>query len=289
MVTTSSPSKSSTLTKTALALKLGVSRSSLYYQHKRPAIDEEVRRQIEAVLASHPAYGHKRIALALKLNKKRILRVMKKFDLKPYRRRRTPRKLADEGKPATRYQNLIKNFCPIRQDIVWVSDFTYIKFHEYFIYLATFMDLFTREIVGWHISRYHTSALVLGAFEHALTNPNHHPPKYTHDDQGSEYEAQEFINTMTTSGIIISMSAKASPWENGFQESFYSGFKLDLGDTSRFGTLGELIEAINQTINYYNEDRIHTSLKMTPKQFRQKHQQRFNLLETKMKDSPFRE
>lgn len=130
MVTTSSPSKSSTLTKTALALKLGVSRSSLYYQHKRPAIDEEVRRQIEAVLASHPAYGHKRIALALKLNKKRILRVMKKFDLKPYRRRRTPRKLADEGKPATRYQNLIKNFCPIRQDIVWVSDFTYIKFHE---------------------------------------------------------------------------------------------------------------------------------------------------------------
>lgn len=58
--------------KKELARKLGISRSSLYYQPKRPAIDEEVRRQIESVLADHPAYGHKRIALQLKLNKKRI-------------------------------------------------------------------------------------------------------------------------------------------------------------------------------------------------------------------------
>ena len=74
-------------TKTDLAKKLGVSRSSLYYKHKRPALDEEVKRQIEAVLVNHPAYGHKRIALELKLNKKRILRVMKKYGIKPYRRR----------------------------------------------------------------------------------------------------------------------------------------------------------------------------------------------------------
>ena len=66
------------LTKKELAARLGISRSSLYYQRKRPKIDEEVKRQIEAVLADNPSYGHKRIALALKLNKKRILRVMKK-------------------------------------------------------------------------------------------------------------------------------------------------------------------------------------------------------------------
>jgi len=72
------------ITKTALANTLEISRQSLYYQRKQPLLDEEVKRQIEAVLSDHPAYGHKRIALELKLNKKRILRVMKKFGIKPY-------------------------------------------------------------------------------------------------------------------------------------------------------------------------------------------------------------
>ena len=157
-------------TKTDLAKKLGVSRSSLYYKHKRPAVDEEVKRQIEAVLVNHPAYGHKRIALELKLNKKRILRVMKKFGIKPYRRRVHPIKKDDLGKAPSHHLNLICEFCPIVPDVVWVADFTYIRFHEYFIYVATYMDLYSREIVGWHISRYHTSSLVLAAWEHALTN-----------------------------------------------------------------------------------------------------------------------
>jgi hypothetical protein len=75
------------MSKLELAKSLGISVSSLYYQAKRPAIDEEVKRQIESVQTDHPAYGHKRIALALKLNKKRIRRVMKKFNLRPYRRK----------------------------------------------------------------------------------------------------------------------------------------------------------------------------------------------------------
>lgn len=275
-----------TITKTALAKKLGVSRSSLYYHHKRPAIDEEVRRQIESVLVDHPAYGHKRIALELRLNKKRILRVMKKFGLKPYRRRKTPTKPADLGKPATRYPNLVKTFCPIRPDVVWASDFTYIRFHDYFIYLATFMDIFTREVIGWNVSRFHTSDLVLGAWQHALTNQFHRLPGYTHDDQGSEYDSQAFTETIESAGVTISMSAKASPWENGFQESFYAGFKLDLGDPNRFDQLGELIEAINQTIKYYNDRRIHTSLKMSPCQFREKFYTRYQMLQTPATDFP---
>lgn len=283
-----------TITKTALAKKLGVSRSSLYYRHKRPAIDEEVKHQIESVLVDNPSYGHKRIAIELKLNKKRILRVMKKFGIKPYRRRKAPDKPNDKGKPETKYSNLIKGFCPIAQDVVWASDFTYIKFHEYFIYLCTFMDLFTREIVGWHVSRFHTSGLVLGAWEHALTNSDHHLPIYTHDDQGSEYDSQDFTHTIETAGVIISMSKKGSPWENGFQESFYANFKLDLGDPNRFEQLGELIEEINARIKYYNTKRIHTSLKMSPKQFREKQSngyqscrniQTLKLTKTKMKDS----
>ena len=75
------------LTKTEIAKSLGISRSSLYYQPKHLTIDLAIKRQIQGVLSIHPRYGHKRIAMELKLNRKRILRVMKRFSLKPYRRR----------------------------------------------------------------------------------------------------------------------------------------------------------------------------------------------------------
>lgn len=263
---------SSLVTKTELARSLGIARSSLYYQHKRPLIDQEVKNQIESVLAANPSYGHKRIALELKLNKKRILRVMKKFGIKPYRRRlKKPRKKGDEGKPETKYPNLIKeiNIKELKESgIIWVSDFTYIKYREKFIYLATVMDLFGRSIVGVNISRFHNAQLVLGALENALTKQA--PPSILHSDQGSEYDSQKYQNLAEKIDIKISMSRKSSPWENAYQESFYSQFKVDLGDPNRFNTLGELIEEIYSTINYYNTKRIHTSLKMSPKEYREK-------------------
>lgn len=157
------------ITKTQIAKKLGISRGSLYYQKKRPALDEEIKRQIETVLAENKGYGHKRIAIELKLNKKRILRVMKKFNIKPYRRRpKKPRKKEDEGKEAGKNTvNIYKLLCPIAPNIVWVSDFTYIKFKGRFIYLATIMDMYTREIIGVAVSRFHNQNLVMEAFMEA--------------------------------------------------------------------------------------------------------------------------
>lgn len=255
--------------KTRLAKKLGVSRGMLYYQHKRPITDESSKKEILEVLQKHPAYGHKRIALELKRNRKRILRVMKKFGIKPYRRRKTPRKLADEGKAETKFVNLIENFCPTKPNVIWVGDFTWIYFNGVFYYLATVMDLFTREIIGWSFASHHTMELVIEAFNDAVKKTGK-TPVYFHCDQGSEYDSAAYLDLMQFHKIKISMSRKSHPWENGYQESFYSHFKLELGDPGRFADLGELIEAIAQTIYYYNHDRIHTSLKMSPVQFREK-------------------
>ena len=146
------------MNKRKLARDLGIARSTLYYVRKRDALDEEVKRQIEAVMVEHPAYGHKRIALHLKIGHTRVRRVMKKYGLKPYRRRvRQPRKPDDAGKRPTSYPNLLAPLLD-QQRIrgpghVWCTDFTYLKYQGKFMYLATVIDVFTREIVGINILR----------------------------------------------------------------------------------------------------------------------------------------
>lgn len=261
--------KQQKITKTQIAKKLGISRGSLYYVKKRPALDEEIKHQIETVLAEHNAYGHKRIAMELKMNKKRVLRVMKKYTIKPYRKRgKKPNKKEDAGKPAEKDSvNVYKLLCPIAPNMVWVSDFTYIKFKGRFIYVATIMDMYTREILGIAVSRFHNQNLVMEACMDAEKKTKTHP-RYLHSDQGSEYTSDDYKTYVASKQITISFADKASPWQNGFQESFYGKFKEDLGFMEQFESLGELVEAIYQTIYYYNTKRIHTSLKMSPIQFR---------------------
>jgi transposase InsO family protein len=263
------------ITKTEVARKLGISRGMLYYQHKQPVIDEEVKHQIEAVLGEHKAYGHKRIAPELKLNRKRILRVMKKFNIKPYRMRpKKPNKKEDKGKASEiDAVNIYKLFCPVCPNTVWVSDFTYIKFRGRFIYLATIMDMYTREIIGIAISRFHNQNLVMEAFMDAEKKIKTNP-LYLHSDQGSEYTSEDYKTYVTGKQTTLSFADKASPWQNGYQESFYGKLKVDLGHMEQFETLGELIEAIYQTLFYYNNKRRHTALNMSPIQFKLLYQKR---------------
>jgi len=91
-----------------------------------------------------------------------------------------------------------------------------------------------------------------------------------HSDNGSEFDSRVFIQALETLGVQISRSAPGCPWENGYQESFYSQFKVDLGDPNRFDSLGELVFAIYQTIYDYNHSRIHSALGMSPVEFAQK-------------------
>ena len=259
------------MNKSKLARDLGIARSSLYYVRKREAIDEEVKRQIEAVMVEHPAYGHKRIALHLQMGHNRIRRVMKKYDLKPYRRRpRQPRKPDDLDKAPTSYPNLLAPLLEhqriIRPGQVWCTDFTYLRYRGKVIYLATVIDVCTREIVGVNILRYHNRFLVIGALEDALRT--YAAPDIVHSDQGSEYDSADSTNLVHHVRAQLSMSAKGAPWHNGYKESFYSHFKAEVGDLDRFDTLGELVEFIYQHIVYYNHRRIHSALKMPPAEFR---------------------
>jgi len=149
--------------KKELALCLGISRQSLYYKPKMPAKDLKLKAEIEKVMSGNKAYGHRRIAYALSLNKKRVLRVMKLFGLEPQRRRGSPKKPEDIGQSPMTIPNLLKGRAIDAQGKVWVSDFTYLPYYGKFAYLATFEDLFTREIVGWALSLRHDADLIFEA------------------------------------------------------------------------------------------------------------------------------
>lgn len=263
-----------TKTKTALAKELGICRASLYYQPKKPSSDEELKNKIIAVMDEHPAYGHRRVALALSKNKKAIIRVMNKNHLRPkVRRGWRPTKPEDLNKPETRTENILKLICPIQPNVVWAGDFTYLWFRDKFWYVATVIDLYTREIVGWHIANHHTTALIMEAFNDAARRTKT-ASKYFHSDQGSEYLAGAYESLLAQHKTIPSHSRKSSPWQNGCQESFYSQFKLELGNQNRFNHIGELIEAIHWQITYYNNRRIHSALKMPPLLFKEKYLQK---------------
>lgn len=259
--------------KAKLALKLGVSRSSLYYQPSKAAQDEQEKEVIKAVMRDHPAYGHKRIALHLHWGKNHVRRIMKEFHLKPARRRmqKPPAKTEDFHQSPVEYPNFYLLYPELNEvdecGVLWRADFTYLKIQGRFWYCATVIEVATREIVGYAFSQHHDAALVTSALQDALKK--YPPPLILHSDQGSEYRSQKQITLCEQHKILISMSNKASPWHNAHQESFFSHFKVEFGDFNRFDTIGEVFAELSQMIYYYNHDRIHTALKMPPVTYRQ--------------------
>jgi len=195
--------------KKEMAKELGISRQSLYCKPKLPEKDLKLKAEIERVMTNHKAYGRKRIALDLRINKKRVLRAMKIFGLKPRRRRKNPEKPEDLGQAPMTIPNFIQGIIIDAPNKVWVSDFTYLSYQGRFIYLATLEDFFTRQVVGWETSVRHNTDLVAQALLNAL---EYYPaPQIAHSDQGSEYRSKLCVNLLKSFNINLSMSEKASP------------------------------------------------------------------------------
>lgn len=258
---------------------LRIPRASFYYQSILEEKDKKLKTEIENVWTKHPGYGGERLAIELQINEKRIRRVMKKFGLRAPRGRKRPRKSRwnDNGTIAP---NLLVSLFPLFKNHVWVTDFTYLKWRNRWVYVATVVDLFTREVLGVSIKTCRGAILVTEALLNALLdNP---PPSIVHSDQGSEYKAKLFKSVLDEFKILPSMSKKKSPWQNGYQESFYGNWKVDIGDVNRFHTLGELTAEIYRSIYYYNNERIHTSLGTAPRKFARQSQINYNQSQEKL-------
>lgn len=252
--------------KTLLARQLGISRSSLYYNPTKEKQDWELKCRIEEVLREHPSYGSRNLAQALGRNRKPIQRVMRLFGLHPYRRR--GKKWRKTKEKTETYDNLLLVEYPMYPHHIWAADFTEVPFQRKKIYVATVLDIFTRQVVGISVAIRKGAPLTIQALWSALLHYSR--PAIFHSDNGREYEAASFMDILYQFGIMVSRSRPGAPWENGYQESFYGKFKLDLGDPNRFETLGELVAEIYRLIWVYNNTRIHSALKMPPAQYAEK-------------------
>jgi putative transposase len=258
---------------------LNIARSTFYYKSLLEEKDEDLRVKIEKVLDDNPSYGHRRIAIELKTNKKPIKRVMKKFGIQPRRGRKKPWKRSgkEEFEPSP---NLLASLFPLYKNHLWITDFTYLKWKNRWVYVCTVIDLFSREVVGISIKTNHSALLVSEALLNALqANP---APVIIHSDQGSEYKSKLFRSIVIDYKILQSMSKKGSPWQNGYQESFFGNWKIDIGDVNRFDTLGELTAELYRSIYYYNNLRIHTSLGMAPKKFALQYETNYNTIQERL-------
>lgn len=242
---------------------------NLHYQSKKEGKDLIVKKQIEDTFKDHPSYGHRRLAIELKMNKKKLRRIMRKFGLKPprlwYQKKYLTvqtRKYVDE------FNNLIKGIINPEINEIWASDLTYLKYQQRFLYLAAIQDIATKEVVACNLSDKHDSILVLKTIKEAVLRQKK-APKIFHSDRGREFLAESCIKYFNNQGTKISVSDTGAPWQNSHAESFFSRFKAETGDLNRFEDLGQLTEYVYQFINYYNTERIITRLKTSPVKYRQ--------------------
>lgn len=253
---------SSWLSKKAIAKHFGFARSTLYRPSKKSEKDKIYLDHILAIMREHPHYGKPRIALEMDRNIKLVRRIMLKYGLKSKKRPRRFKKPKDQGKPSSGIPNRIKHLCPIGNNIFWVGDFTELNFYDTRIFLATVIDQYTREVVGWNVGLHHTAEFVIEALHHAVNRRG--LPYLFHSDQGSEYDSVACKAWLLAHRILPSHSKKATPGDNSHQESFYSRFKAEFGSPYRYQSLDELLEAIYRSIHYYNTKRMHRALKTTP-------------------------
>ncbi len=250
-----------------IAQRLGLNRNGLYYVSRKLAADDQLAARITIVLEEHRHYGYRRIAIELKLGKNRIRRVMRAYDLhaEPSRHQRHYKQHTGNR---TAPPNLIKDEAIVatRPNQVWACDFTYLWCLGRWYYVATVIDVFSREIVGWSMSIHHDTKLILDALYDALSKQE--TPAILHFDRGSEYLSGQHLDLLERLEVRPSASAPGSPWQNGFQERFYGSFKTELGSLKYVASEGELFERVALALNYYNTRRIHSKLKTNPRQFR---------------------
>jgi putative transposase len=256
----------------ATALEVVDLARSSYYYHRQKAADRRLEADLQLVAGQFPTYGSRRMTHELRrppyryrLNRKRVQRIMRERGwLRPVKRAKC--RTTNSDHPYPRYPNRVEGLVVVRPDQVWVADLTYIRLGQGFVYLAVVLDVFTRAIRGWHLSRNLDLRLSLDALGRGLQT---HAPEIHHSDQGIQYAASEYVRVLQQHQVLISMAAVGKPEENGYAERLMKTIKEEEVDLSDYRDFADAERQIGRFLeDVYMTKRIHSALGyLTPAEF----------------------
>lgn len=249
---------------------LGFNRSLFSYQPKPLPSDENVlHAEIQRLAAAYPRYGYRRITEMLvrqgyPVGYRRVARLMKAANLSVSIKRPCPSTTVSQG--GCPWSNRLQTLDITRRDQVWVADITYVRLRGHFVYLSLLMDVFTRMIRGWQLSRHLTQSLTLTPLERALRESI---PEIHHSDQGVQYLSRAYVSTLTQHGVEISVASQGQPWENGYAERVIRTLKEEEVSLNDYENISEARDRIGHFLEHvYTSKRPHSALGyLTPMEF----------------------
>lgn len=251
---------------------LGVARGT-FYNHifrrvdrsNREKENEELMLKVRQIFDdSQQRYGADKIKAVLgqsgiQVSVKRVSAIMRELDLRSIR---TDAKKQYKKIQRAMKKNLVeRDFSATHPNQIWVSDITYFKVNNYWVYLCIILDLFSRKIVGYRVSRNQSTNLVTTTFRNAYQTRGK-PQKLTfHSDRGKQYTSAAFTKLLQTNGVKQSFSATARPTDNAVAESFFGSFKKEEAYRREYTSEQNFYKSVEQYIQFYNEVRPHQTLK----------------------------
>lgn len=237
---------------------------------RHDALLREIRR---IFLKSRCTYGVRRmhkelVGTGFPCNRKTVATLMHQSGIAPIRRRKF-KSTTDSRHHLPVSKNLLsREFSGGELHQVWMSDITYVETKQGWLYLAVFIDRYSRQVVGWRADKEMTAELVLKAFEEAQVRTGT-SPDLVHSDRGSQYASEAFRAKLNQAGCQQSMSRKGNCWDNAVAESFFGTIKSEMIYHATFDTREQAQLAIFDYIEtFYNTNRLHSALKyQTPVEF----------------------
>jgi transposase InsO family protein len=223
---------------------------------------------------SRGTYGSPRITRELRkkgivVNENTVAEIMKENGIQAKQRKKFKATTDSNHTLPVAKNRLKRKFTTSKPNQVWVSDITYLRTDEGWLYLATFIDLFSRKVVGWSMSERMTADLVVNAFRMATFRQKRQAPKVVHSDRGSQYASEAFRKELKAHGCKRSMSRKGDCWDNAVAESFFGTLKTELVHHEKYKTREQARLSIFDYIEtFYNKLRIHSYLNyLSPEEF----------------------
>jgi putative transposase len=277
-------SEATTYPAAILCRALGVSRSGYYDWKKRPAHQDQLAPQVEEVFWQNSRrYGSRRITAELReqtvIGRHRVRRLMREQGLRAIQPRRFVPRTTDSRHGQRMSPNLLveREIIVDRPRQVIVGDITYLPLQNgQWAYLATWMDLFSRKILGWQIASSMTAELVIEALKKAIIREHLPAGLIVHSDRGGQYVDAELRNLLHQHGFEQSMTRADETYDNAYAESLFSRYKTELLED---GAFADLEQARSETFayieGYYNRTRRHSGLGyLSPENFERAFDQR---------------